>query len=168
MPKRKRAPSIPLAKFGFVRYKSSDDAAVARQTTIDEGRKEREDAARLKDMAERSAHATAKEAAKRRPGRPRKVVLTQPADGSAGPSQAATGSPPSSPMQGLADSKRGKYTNWYQPQLADLILSTVARTGSVEGAVSHLKLHMPSQFSKLSASTIRGWFMPPEQGGERS
>ena len=70
-------------------------------------------------------------------------------------------------MQGLAGSKRGKYPNWYQPQLSDLILSTVARTGSVDGAVSHLKLHMPSMFNKLSSSTIRGWFMPPQLGGKR-
>ena len=167
MPKRKRASDL-FTKFGFTKYKRSDGAAVATQATIDAGRNEREDAARLKDKEERAAHAAAKMAAKRRPGRPRKiVVLTQPADGSAGPSQAATGPPPSTPMQGLADRKRGKYTNWYQPHLSDEILSTVDRVGSVDGAVRHLKLHMPTLFSKLSSSTIRGWFMPQQLGGKR-
>ena len=70
-------------------------------------------------------------------------------------------------MQGLAGRKRGKYTNWYQPHLADVILSTVARIGSVERAVNHLNLHMPIQFSKLSSSTIRGWFMPHKMAGKR-
>ena len=70
MPKTKRAPPDLSTKVGFVRDKHSDDAAVARQTTIDEGRKEREDAARLEDKVERAAHAAAKVAAKQRAGRP--------------------------------------------------------------------------------------------------
>ena len=49
-----------------------------------------------------------------------------------------------------------------------VVLDTVRRIGSVDGAVRWLHIHTPATFSRLNESTVRGWFKAPRPGSESS
>ncbi|KAJ9530498.1 hypothetical protein QJQ45_012468, partial [Haematococcus lacustris] len=90
-------------------------------------------------------------AAKRGPGRPRKlssIGLLLARDPAASPS---TPPPPS---------RTGRsHANWWHPASIRPILQAVPACGGYSPAVKHLKLTQPETYNNLRESTVRGWFL---------
>lgn len=62
---------------------------------------------------------------------------------------------------GIGGGKRPIARKQWSEEERLVVLDTVRRVGTVDGAVRWLHIHCPATFSKLNESTVRGWFRAP-------